>query len=526
MRASGRSVAAGVGLAGLYALALWLRLRILHSPPYGDEGLHYWIARHFTAMPANVSDVNGILWFHPFWIAWQRPAYYVALHPFALHGFTAFRVGNALLCSLLPVVAYGLLRAWGSSRVAAGAAGLLSAAYPPFVTWGGLALMDEPMTVAFAAALWALRRKRHLLSAALFVLAAWTKESALIGLAGLLAAALLAGWVVGRNRLDPLRLDRPTASLLAAAALAPLPLGVSLVKGLDTIGAPASGYAARLADGLWVTPWLLLVLLWGLRFPRSRALCAFALGLGLAMLLLHAVAHRAVEAWYLVQPAFFAACAAAAALDAAVRAPRAEGEDGDGGEGREDGAERRARTVPVAPIATAALVVVLLVCAVLLPSSVAKAATLHPLSRGSADSLPESLRYENRARDRDLVAAFAALGLDGSRPVVSVDVGYAFDLYPLSERASHVTVDSAQWHALLKSYDVGWFAAAARQPGAVLVAAKTGLPFTQAIDDAYGACRVLDVGGYRVYESWRCPEGGDAMQRWYDSTGPGQAAPR
>jgi hypothetical protein len=504
VRPSGRSVAAGAVVAGLYALALWLRLQILHSPPYGDEGLHYWVARHFAALPANVTDVDGLLWFHPFWLVWQRPAYYLALHPFALHGFTAFRLGHALLCALLPVVACGMLRAWGVSRVASGAAGLFAAAYPPFVAWGGLALMDEPMAVAFAAALWALRRQRHLLSAALFVVAVWTKESAFIGLAGLLAAALFVGWVVGRNRLDPLRLDRPTASLLLAAGLAPLPLVVSLVKGLNGIGNGSPAYAAPLADAMWATPWLLLVLLWGLRFPTSRALCALALGLGLAMILLNGVAHRTVEAWYLVQPAFFAACAAAAALDAAVRAPWAAA----------PATERRRRAVPVA----AALVLVLLAGAVLLPASAAKAAVLHPFARRSSDSLPESIRYENQARDRDLVAALAAI--PGGEKVVAVDMPYPIVLH-LAQGASHVYVDSSAMRLFVKSYTPARFAATAESPGTVLLVGKGSLPFIGALDEAYGACRVLDVGSYRVYESWRCPGGGEVLERQHQSASAG-----
>lgn len=495
MRPSARSVAL---VAGLYALALWLRLQLLPSAPYGDEGLHYWVARHFTAVPGNVSDVDGLTWFHPSWIFWQRPAYYLALHPFALQGFEAFRVGHALLCALLPVVAFGLLRAYGATRSSAFAAGLFAAAYTPFVTWGGLGLMDEPMTVAFAAGLWALRARRHLLAAALLVLAVWTKETAFIGLALLLAGSLLAGWVRGRNRLDPFELDRPTAALLLAALLALLPLQVALLQGLDTPGAVSAWRGPALADAMWIAPWLVPVLLLGLRYPSSRLLCGLALALGLALLVLDGVAHRAVEAWYLVQPAFLAGCGAIATADAAVRASRASG---------------RPRAMPVA---AALLVAAVVAGAVLLPASSAKALALAPFSRQQSHSLADGLRYETEVRDQDLLEAVEALALgrSRSRTVIAVDVAYPYDLYPLSERARHVYVDSAAVRDLAPSLGVERFAAAAAVEGTLILAGKTGFPFTAALDEAYGGCRVLDNAAYRVYESWRCPGGAEGLRRW------------
>jgi hypothetical protein len=500
VRPSGRSLAAAVAS---FALALWLRLRLLHAPPYGDEGLHYWTARHFAAVPPNVTDVDGLSWFHPWWIVWQRPAYYVLLHPFALHGFEAFRVGHALWSSLLPVAAFALLRAHGASRPAAAGAGLFAAAFPPFVTWGGLALMDEPMAVLFAAALWALRLRRDVLAGALFVAEAWTKETAFIGLAGVLAATLFRGWVAGRNRLDPFRLDRPSAALLLAAPVALLPLQVSLVAGLDTIGAASGWRGVALLDPLWVAPWLALLCVAGLRWRASRSLCAVSLGLGLAFLALNGVLHRAVEAWYLVLPQVLAGCAALATVDAAVRAPRPHG-------------SHRSRR-PLLPVAAAVLVVALLAAAVLLPASAAKAAVLSPSSGQPVPSLAETFRYETRVRDRGQVDAVAALRLDGARPVVAVDVPYPLDLHPLSERAGHVYVDSAAVRESVRSYGVERFAAMAGQDGAMLLVRQTGLPFAAALEEAYGPCRVLDDAGYRVYESWRCPDGVEVLRRWQEA---------
>jgi hypothetical protein len=463
-----RPSAAAVALAGgLYALALWLRLQVLPAAPYGaDEGLHYWISRHLAAVPDNVSDVDGLTWFHPSWLVWQRPAYYVAMHPFALHGFEAFRAGHAMLSSLLPMVAFGLLRAFGATRVAATGAGLFAAAYPPFVAWGGLGLMDEPMTVAFGAAVWALRSRRALLAGTLFVLAAWTKETAVLALLVVLAGTLLAGWVAGRNRLDPFELDRPSAALLLAAPLSLLPLQVALSSGLDTIGA-AAPWNGALPAAVWVTPWLLPVLLLGLRFRASRPLCALALALGLLFLLLNGVLHRAVEAWYLVPPAFFAACAAIAALDAATR-----------------GMRRRALPA-LASVAVAGLLAWTIV--------------------GPA-GLEERIRYETTIRDRDFLEAVAAAQPGPSRTVITVDVP---NLYPFAERARHVYVDSAAARSVLLSYGDGRFHAAAAVEGTVIVASKSGYPFTATLEEAYGDCRVLDNERFRVYESWRCAGPGE-----------------
>ncbi len=489
-------------LLGLYALAVALRWPLLQAPPYGDEGLHYWVSRAFTEPPTSVTDVEGSSWVHPGWIFWQRPAYYVLLHPFALHGFEAFRAGHVLLSSLLPLAAWSLVRAHGGHRAAAAFAGLACATLPSLVTWGALAMMDEPMALALAFALAARRVGRHSAASVLFLVSVWLKETALPLVAILAAASFARAWWRGEAALRPLRLDGPTGSFVLPLALGPFTLMLSLATGLDSIGGWSAGHSGRMADWLYVTPWFIPVLLAGLAWRPSRPVCAFALVFATAYLLSHAWGGRSVEAWYFAGPVPFVLCGVALALDHAVR--------------------HATRALARAGAGAAAVGALLLVgTMVLAPASAAKGAWPHPFTGQPDDSVLGTQRYELELRDRGLRDAIDRMGLDGTQGLVTVDLYYpqALALAEGPVRARHVYVDSGGFRDLLPLW-VDGFAARVEANGTWLLVLQTETAFFHAINEAYGDCRVLENAEVRLYEAWRCPGGRDALQQGYASRRP------
>lgn len=484
-----------------FALALALRWPLLHTPPYGDEGLHYWLARHLMAVAPNVSDLEGLTWRHPGHLVFQRPFYYLAMHPFALQGFTAFRVGHMLFASLLPVAAFGILRAHGAHRATAIAGGIFAAAYPLFAVWGGLGLMDEPMTVLVGFGWWARVAGRPVLSAGSLLLAVWTKETAVFALVALTAWTALAGWVAGRNRVRPFELDDATAPLAVACAVALLPITVAFSKGLGAPGAVAGEpYGAWLVDSLAVTPWFLAPIAAGLLWRRTRGLSALALFLVAVHLALHVVLHRDVEVWYLVLPAFVSGLAALLAVEEGLRlawgSPRMVG-----------------RAVASTAVVAVAAVLVL---SILVPAGAAKAAALRPFAGQSEEGLAGAYAFESTYRDRPFMDAVDAMELDGTKTVLTVDLLYAYALYPLAETAGHVYIDSAGFRSFFP-LRLEPFAHEAERNGTVLLVQYTDFAFFHAINEAYGDCRTFDNGAFRVYEAWRCPGRLQALEQGYES---------
>lgn len=473
-----RWIGFGIGL-GLWALAVAVKLPVLHSPPYWDEALHYWTARHLGPGPRTMTDLWGNPTGAPEHLVFQRPLFYLLLAAPAQGGFQAFRTAHALLASALAPVMYGLLRAHGVRRPAAILAGIATALVPDLAMWGTLGLMDSLMTVAVAGLLWARAKDRHGSMFVLAVAAVWIKETAYAVVLGLLAVDAIRGWIAGRVRLAPLELDGRTTAMAWAAALAPWPLMWAMAHDLALPGSTNHAAAAPVADHLFGSLWLLPVLLLGLVRRRSRFLAAFTLLGGVFLLALQA-AGRDVPLWYMVPTVAFAVAATAATADAWWRPP----------------------TWPAAmpwPALAAIAVVALLV---LLPNSPARDG-LRPLAHDGGNDLAGAWRFERDLRDGDLRAVLAGIPW-GERPVIfDVDIYPAVFFGPVMERSEHVYFDSSFVRQFVE-VDVEPAADRIEDPATWTVVFHSDLPYTQAIVETYGDCVEVDTPTYFLVHGAEC----------------------
>jgi hypothetical protein len=474
----------GLWAAALYALAVALRWPFLAAPAYGDEPMHFFMARHLLAPPGNFSDLFGSTWFHPSWIVYQRPLFYLGFHPAALASFAAFRVQGLLVGSLLPVVAYGLLRQHAVRRPFAVAAGLACAGFPLLVVWGTFGLMDTPMTVLLVAALWARRAGRPYLSALLLLAAVWTKETAYVAAAGLWGAAHLRRWLRGQAPLWPLQMDAAQSALLSVLLVGLLPITVAFASGLRMPGAAASGYGSRLLESLFGTAWVVPVVAMGLRWPTSRPLAAWGLLAGGFLLVLHGVLGRAVEVWYNVPAVTLAFIGAAAALDAALAAappPRRW-----------------------APAAGAVAVAALLLASMVVPESSAKDAWLHPTHPIPAPSWRDSLDYETRIRDGDLVQAAGWVAARPHDALLVFDVEYPHVLYPFVETEARVRGTGSTFFDILPQ-PLDAMAAGIESPGTLTLLQVAPTALNEAVQALYADCVVERNPTYLILEGASCP---------------------
>ncbi len=487
--------------AALWLLAIALRWPILDAPPYGDEGLHWWTARHL----GHRLDVVEDLWGHDLGgaphLVLQRPLFYVALALPAQAGFQAFRAAASLGAALLAPAGYAALRAHGIRRPAAVAAGIGLAAVPPLVSWGNFALMDGWMAAFLLGVLWARGARRPAAAFAFAVAAAWTKETALLFLAALLAADVAVALRRRTGSLWPLRLDAQASALAFSLLVGVVPVAAFVASDFARIGAVGAHGTAAVADQVLLSPWLALPLAAGLARPRSRTLCACAFGAAAVLLALHGLG-RSVEGWYMMPTAAFALVGSAAAADAWLRDPP------------------RWRPLAFGPAAVAVAVVAVLALA---PAGLARDAA-SPLSGEGGQSLAATWRFESEVRDRDYLRAQAAIPAaagDGSAPdVFAIDVYPPRLIVPFAHRAGDLLMD---WTPLHDEFAFG-----ADQVGARIEANGTwtlvevhDTVLNAAIRDVYGDCRVLADGGYEVLEGWRCRGRADELvAAWQARTAP------
>jgi hypothetical protein len=460
-------------LVALFALAAALRLAFLEGPFFGEEAIHYAVARHWGADPANVFppySLNQALW-------WQRPVFSLLLAPGAAAGLVAYRVEHALVASLLPPLAVLVARKAGVRPWLAYGAGVAIAAHPAFVLWGARAFPDTAMAVFVLGGLLAHQAGRPLVAAGLLLAAAWTKETALLALLGLLGWTLWRGRAAGGVRFWPLELDRPSTALLGAALLAPLPLAYSVLG----LGGSLLGWADGPARSPWAavagalpTAWLLLPLIAGLASPRVRP------WVGLALLPLVAAAAGAwigfgIPPAAAVLPGALALVAAAVALDQTVR-------------------HASPRTRLSSRVAAAGLAFALLVVAVVPDGGAARAvAALAAEPAPSLAQVPAVLRSDPLG---DAVGAIRPEQWAGA--VLLVDVGWHHVHSPFAERArfvgwSYTTVDlpAGDWTHAVEGTDA-------------TVLRKVPRPLNEALRATYADCAQFEDGHYVVLAGKDC----------------------
>ena len=411
VRATRLPVRAWAPLA-VFGLAAALRLAFLDGPFHGDEAVHYAVARHWGADPANVYPpyrLNEALW-------WQRPLFAVLFAPGAALGLAAFRAEQALVSALLPVLVLAVARAAGVRPWLATGAALATALHPALVLWGARVVPDPAMGVLVLAGILAHQRRRPVAAAALLLAAAWVKETAALALVGLLAWTLWAGRTRGEVRWWPLELDRPSTALLGALLLAPLPSAYAVLG----LGGRLTGWDEPLAwaalPGFLATAWLLAPLLAGLLWRPSRPWAALALAyLGLAAAL--AAAGFGTEPSSVVLPVTLGLLGSAAALEVALRP----------GSGPQ--ASRRAAQ------ALAAALAVCLVLAAAVPGAAGARAVAAPGAPPGSASLPE---LAGLLGDDPLGRVLEAIPADGWGTVFLVDPDWYHVHHPFAARAGFV----------------------------------------------------------------------------------------
>lgn len=488
-----------VGFGILYAVAFLVRFYFFRAPPYGDEGIHYFIAKHWWVLPTNVDDVYNHVAaasYSPYFF--QRPGFYVFMRPSAMISFEAFRFWHLVFAAMLPVAATLLLRTQRVRPLLAYGAGLLVVAAPPFVIWGSRVMTDSLMTLAAAMAVFFFVRKRPEWAAAATVGAAWIKETAVV-LALLLLVA--SGWEDVRRRskgLKPFPLSRGTLWLMAAVPLCMAPAALSVHLGAALPGGPGVGYALRLLDQVTLTAWLFPIILAGLLWPRTRPWSALGLAFPLFFLGIHMMLHRSVEAWYLVPSAFFAVITTAVVLDAFWN-------------GQISWAGRRAgRVAPVLAVGVAFLFAVQL----LAPVSAFKERVTHPVWGHADTPITDQYPFE-RKRNQDYLEALTHAQPGPGRTLFLVDVYLALALYPASEKTQFVRVGDTVVTAALGWEIAPWAAAIGSEANATLVE-KRDSPLNAAVLEVYHDCVTYDEDRYVVLEGRSCAGRGPELEKSYE----------
>lgn len=457
----------------LFGLAAALRLALVDGPLFGDEAVHYAVARHWGADPANVHPpyrLNEALW-------WQRPVFSLLLAPGAALGLPAYRIEHALVASLLPVLVLAVARKAGVRDLLAVPAAVATAVHPALVLWGSRAVPDAAMAVLALAGILAHQARRPLAAGALLLAAAWTKETGALVLLGLLAWAVWTGRAAGAVRLWPLELDRPSTALVGAALLAPLPAAYAVLA----LGGRIAGWHAPLPPSglptLLASAWLLAPLLAGLALRRSRPWSALALaGVGLAAAAMRA--GLAAEPSSVVLPVTLGVLASAIALDALLRSPRSA-----------------APTARRAAQATSVALAACLVLVALVPPSHPAGALAAPGAPADSPALPQ---LPGRLRGDPLAGALAALGPDEWSVVLLVDPEWYHVHHPFAARAGFVG-----WaYTTVALPPADW--AHAVEGSTATVLQKVDRPLSHALRATYADCLLYEDARYAVFAGDGC----------------------
>lgn len=490
-----------IGLGALYLGAFLLRLPILPSLPYGDEGMFFHVAQRWWNPPPFLDDIYDDP-VHPYlpFLFFHRPFFHVLMRPAASISFEAYRFFHILLTALLAPLATMILRQSGVRKRLAYPAGALIAASPALLAWNVFLWPDSLMTLLLAMSLWFALRRQGLWAGIFAVAAVWTKETAFAAVAFLLGYALWEGWRERRTTVWPLRFDTVQSGYAVAFAIAPFPLAIAMGLGLGFPGGPSdTNYAPRLLDGLFLTLWLLPALLVGLTWRRSRMLAFLGLLYPVVYLALHLLLHRGVEGWYMVPANYFVVLGAALALDEAWR--------------RGDRTRRRPHCC-IAPYA-AVLLAALLAFHVLGPATPVKGRLLHPVTGQAEGSVFQVYDYELH-RSPNLRAVLDVLDARRPHTVMMVDVYLPTALYPLSSKSEKQlgwgTLITQSFHQDL----IPWVTAIEDRSNLTLVE-KHEHALNLAIRSTYADCLIHDNFEFAVIDGPGCRGRGDALRTEYEA---------
>ena len=483
-------------MLGLYAGALILRLYLLPSGLYGDEGWHYHVSRTWGAPVRNVhvldfEDVQDgralFLW---------RLGFAIPLTPAALISFEAYRALFSTYVSLLAPLVFVILRELFVRRSIAIAAGGVVAVSPFFVTWGERVFPDALMATFLLCALWFWIRHAIPWAAAFCLLGLWCKEAAIVFVGPLLLLQLLRDHQEGRLRLMPLHIARDTLLLIAICPIGLIPLFYALQSGVAFPGWTDGQLRRHDIDLLFGSSWLIPFVLLGLAWSRTRAVSFLALVQPAFYLLHNIVRGRNIEAWYHVLPQLLALIASLFALDEAAR--------------RGFSARPFARSAP--KVAAAAIIAVFLLGAIL-PAGVDAKRVLSPASFETTASLPETFRFE-LARDRTLDDVLSHVD-DADRDAIFIlDVGWFFTWYPFGTFANVTRRAYSEW-LTADDRELPRWTNTAENLTQITILYKLDLPFSLAFRDTYRDCIEYENADYVILRPPACAGRGDVLATNY-----------
>lgn len=469
-------------LAGLWLVAFLAALPLTKAPVYWDESVHYQTARHGSPVDERFTDIWGNSLNSPASLFWQRPAWYAAFWLPAQGDLETFRVAHAAVAAGLAPVAFVVLRSFGFHRATGAAAGLAVAVLPPMPTWAAYGFMDPMMATALAVAVVQRRRGRWLSSGAWAVVAVWMKEAAFVLVAAYTAIEVMRGWIRGTATLWPVALARREASAVYAMLIAPLPLVYGMVQDVPLPGGVAYHPTAQVVDAVWGSSWLLLPLLLGLLWPRSRPLAVLGLASGAFFIGLQ-LAGRSTESWYLAPSILFGLVGCAAALECLVAAAWRHGV----------AARALAVTVAVAAVAVVGAVTTL--------EAGPRREALFPLSGVGPMGLVDTYHFETAVRDRDHVAALAAFPVDGAE-VLLIEPGWPPPYVALAD-AGHVYLDLAFFRAVM-GFDVQALGERIEGNATWTLVYGDVHPMTRAVVEVYADCIEGRFGGITLIQGAPC----------------------
>jgi hypothetical protein len=477
----------------LFGGALLVRWPLVSAAPYGDEAVHFVMARSLGFLDDSIvwSGSGDPVRLVPFVLG--RPLFALAHFPSAQAGFEGFRLAGVLFASLLPPVAFGLLRVLGSARWLAASAASVVALHPTFVVWGARIFPDTLMAVLalLAVAGWALQRPA--LGSAFVVLACWTKESAWaagFGLAAFVAWTAVAGTRQGgRPPLRALLANGAVRWAVVALVVGALPLVVGYLAFPRLPGWTMGGEFAPAWERLWLASWFALAPFAALAVPRARPLAAAGLGLMAFYLAFHGLRGGAIQSWYAVLPGVVGLLCMAVVLDAAFKSV----------------AWPRLAVAPVGCLVAAVLLVAIV-------GSTGAVAAFHPLAPAREPGLVESIAFV-QAEGPEVAAAWEFQRAARPASVLGLDLMWFWVGFPVAGSES----TRVAYPALTPDDEVLVEQLASQAEESDLVWMQDwGGTFERAFRATYADCEVFAAGNWVAFRAKECPGRGASLRTEFD----------
>ena len=494
-RPAGRDAFLGLLLFGGALLARW---PLVFATPYGDEAVHFYMAKTLGFLD------DSVVWAHsgerfdvlPFVLG--RPMFAFAPFAGATQGFHGFRVLGAVYSSLLAPAAFGLLRRLEVARWLSTGAGLVIAVHPTFVVWGARIFPDSLMALFALLGIWAWIAGRPALGSLLVVLACWTKESAVavaLGLAGCaVASALAASHASGPGRLRSVLGDRSSRLAIAASVIGLVPLALGFAAFPRLPGWAMGGAFGPSWEQLWLFSWLSLAPFVAIKVRRAGPLAAAGVGLFAFYLAFHGVRGGSLQAWFAILPGAVGLLSAVVLLDGSVRSL----------------AWPRLWAPPIGMLLAGALAVAVF-------GSATASAAFHPLAPAGAPGLAASVGFV-QAENPEMDAVWDFQRSERPESVLEVDLMWFWVGFPAAGSAS----TKVAYPVLTPDAEVPVEQLAAQAEASDLVWMQDwNGTFERAFHATYADCEAFAAGAWTAFRAQACPGRGARLRAEFEGLASG-----